>query len=123
MAHEALREARELARGYRPTDLDQEVEGARALLASAGIPADLDVDGVPEAWHEAAGWVIREGVTNVLRHSAATHVGLSFADGVLTLRNDGAPSGFSRLAAPVLATAMRRATTKDLAALKTILEG
>ncbi|HEU4810655.1 MAG TPA: SRPBCC family protein [Nocardioides sp.] len=41
----------------------------------------------------------------------------------MTLRNTGEPAGFSRLAAPVMATAMRRAMTKDLAALKRILEG
>ena len=40
----------------------------------------------------------------------------------MTLRNCGNPSGFSRLAAPVLERAMRRATTKDLARLKAILE-
>jgi uncharacterized protein YndB with AHSA1/START domain len=40
----------------------------------------------------------------------------------MSLRNTGEPSGFSRLAAPVMATAMRRAMTKDLAALKRILE-
>ena len=41
----------------------------------------------------------------------------------MTLRNTGEPSGFSRLAAPVMQAAMRRAMTKDLAALKRILEG
>ena len=41
----------------------------------------------------------------------------------MTLRNTGEPAGFSRLAAPIMATAMRRAMTKDLAALKRILEG
>ena len=41
----------------------------------------------------------------------------------MVLRNDGEPAGFSRLAAPVIETAMRRAMTKDLAALKRILEG
>jgi uncharacterized membrane protein len=40
----------------------------------------------------------------------------------MTLRNRGEPSGFSRMAAPVLAAAMRRANTKDLAALKRTLE-
>ena len=40
----------------------------------------------------------------------------------MELRNDGEPAGFSRLAAPVIETAMRRAMTKDLAALKRILE-
>ncbi len=40
----------------------------------------------------------------------------------MTLRNRGNPSGFSRLAAPMLERAMRRATAKDLARLKTMLE-
>ncbi len=40
----------------------------------------------------------------------------------MTLRNRGNPAGFSRVAAPVVGLAMRRATTKDLARLKTLLE-
>jgi len=40
----------------------------------------------------------------------------------MTLRNRGNPSGFARLARPVMELAMRRATTKDLARLKEILE-
>ncbi len=40
----------------------------------------------------------------------------------MTLRNRGEPSGFSRLAAPFLERAMRRASTKDLRALKRVLE-
>lgn len=41
----------------------------------------------------------------------------------MTLRNRGEPSGFSRVAAPVLAAAMRRANRKDLKRLKALLEG
>jgi uncharacterized protein YndB with AHSA1/START domain len=41
----------------------------------------------------------------------------------MTLRNSGEPAGFSRLAAPVMAAAMRRANTKDLATIRRILEG
>ncbi len=40
----------------------------------------------------------------------------------MTLRNRGEPSGFSKLAAPFMAAAMRRANTKDLARLKALLE-
>jgi uncharacterized membrane protein len=40
----------------------------------------------------------------------------------MVLRNRGEPSGFSRIAAPMLASAMRRANRKDLARLKAILE-
>lgn len=40
----------------------------------------------------------------------------------MTLRNRGEPSGFKKVAAPVMARAMRRAMTKDLERLGAILE-
>ena len=40
----------------------------------------------------------------------------------MTLRNRGTPSGFSKVAAPMMVSAMRRANTKDLARLKQICE-
>ncbi len=40
----------------------------------------------------------------------------------MRLRNNGSPSGFARVAAPVMELAMRRAMTRDLAALKRRLE-
>ena len=52
-----------------------------------------------------------------------TYTWTAVADGtVMTLRNDGRPAGFSRALAPALGIAMRRAMTKDLAALRRILE-
>jgi carbon monoxide dehydrogenase subunit G len=40
----------------------------------------------------------------------------------MTLRNRGEPAGFSKLAAPLMAPAMRRANRKDLARLRALLE-
>ena len=40
----------------------------------------------------------------------------------MTLRNRGEPSGFSKVGAPLMVSAMRRANQKDLARLKSILE-
>src|SRR5919197_2657172 len=40
----------------------------------------------------------------------------------MTLRNRGEPSGFSKMAAPMMASAMRRANRKDLDRLRQILE-
>ena len=54
----------------------------------------------------------------------ATYTWEATSDGStrMTLRNRGNPAGFSRFAAPVMKLAMRRATTNDLARLKTLLE-
>ncbi len=42
---------------------------------------------------------------------------------LMTLRNRGEPAGFGRIAAPIMAAAMRRANGKDLRRLKRLLEG
>ena len=53
-----------------------------------------------------------------------TYTWEALADGRtrMTLRNRGQPSGFSKLAAPLMASAMRKANRKDLEQLKTLLE-
>lgn len=95
-AQDALREARGLARGYRETDLQAELDGATSLLASAGIRSQCALDALPQHLHEPAGWVIREAITNVLRHADATEVTVGWeplqddGTGVLTVANDGA---------------------------------
>lgn len=78
-----------MARGYRAPVLEQELDGARTLLGAAGITADLDVHGVPPEWQELAALTVREGVTNVLRHSQASRVDVHWDGTSLHLINDG----------------------------------
>jgi two-component system sensor histidine kinase DesK len=76
IAQDSLREVREVVRGYRGVDLTTELEGAAGLLRSAGVPCTVQVEGrlddVPPDVRTAAAWVVREGVTNVVRHASPT---------------------------------------------------
>jgi len=76
LAEDSLREVREVVRGHRSTDLTGELAGARSVLRAAGVTCTVHGEGagatlLPEA-QTAFGWVVREAVTNVLRHSQAT---------------------------------------------------
>jgi two-component system, NarL family, sensor histidine kinase DesK len=74
VAHESLREMREVVSGYRTAGLDSELAGARAVLRSAGASCRIlgDAAGLPPQVQAALGWVVREGTTNIIRHSDAT---------------------------------------------------
>jgi two-component system sensor histidine kinase DesK len=97
IAEEAGNEMRRVVRGEHRTTWDDEVTGARSLLESAGIRCAVTGDPVPAGCAEALAWVVREAVTNVLRHSAATQVTLATThdDGevLLTITNDGVNDG------------------------------
>jgi two-component system, NarL family, sensor histidine kinase DesK len=75
VAREALREVREAVAGYRQRGLGQELESARATLDAAGIEARVHVasGGLPALVDSTLAWALREGVTNVIRHSRAAH--------------------------------------------------
>jgi two-component system sensor histidine kinase DesK len=72
-ARRTLREVREAVTGYRQPDLRSELEGARQLLSAAGIEGEIDSlqEALPPAIDAALAWTVREGVTNVIRHSRA----------------------------------------------------
>jgi len=73
VARQTLREVREAVAGYRQPDLRSELEGARQLLSAAGIEGEVDSiqEVLPPAVDAALAWTVREGVTNVIRHSRA----------------------------------------------------
>ncbi|WP_285185782.1 histidine kinase [Rhodococcus sp. MEB041] len=90
LARESMTDARELVRGYRSVDVAAELRGAQSLLSAAGIRTELTgtVADIPGAVAEQAAWVVREGVTNILRHSRATYCRIEFGDDRLRIVND-----------------------------------
>ncbi|MFD3463241.1 sensor histidine kinase [Nocardia fluminea] len=90
LAVESMGQMRTLVRGYRNIDLRGEVAGARSLLSAAGCELVVEGDAakVPTAFHEVAAWVVREGTTNIVEHSAATRATLTLGGAGMSLRND-----------------------------------
>jgi two-component system sensor histidine kinase DesK len=72
-ARQALREVREAVTGYRLPTLSGELEAARQLLVAAGIGATIEANakGLAPAADAVLAWGVREGITNVIRHSRA----------------------------------------------------
>src|SRR5438309_6669529 len=73
VARDALREVREAVAGYRQPTISAELVGAREALAAAGIElrAEDEHASLPPAVEAVLAWAVREGVTNVMRHSEA----------------------------------------------------
>ncbi len=92
VAADAMTETRLLALGYREVDLMHELSGARSLLEHAGamVTSPPSIDEVPHYLREPMAWVVRESVTNLLRHADARHVTISITPQSLTVWNDGA---------------------------------
>ncbi|MFI0979099.1 sensor histidine kinase [Streptomyces sp. NPDC021093] len=72
VGRQALTEIREAVTGYREGSLTTELDGARSALSAAGIEPVVRQSGPPlEPQAEALlGWVVREAVTNVVRHGS-----------------------------------------------------
>ncbi|MFK0105305.1 sensor histidine kinase [Streptomyces sp. NPDC091217] len=74
VGRQALTEIREAVTGYREGSLGTELDRARSVLDAAGVEPVVGRSGAPLAPQTEAllGWVVREAVTNVVRHSGAT---------------------------------------------------
>jgi len=99
LTREALREVREAVSGYRQPTLATELSAARTALQVAGIRVDVEqsIGAISRETEAVLGWAIREGVTNVIRHSGAGHcsIVLSTDDGLVSaaVSDDGAGAG------------------------------
>ncbi|OXS85686.1 sensor histidine kinase [Kocuria marina] len=113
-AQEALRDTRSLVQGYRSTILVDELENASSVLGAAGIHTDVDLPPMLRTWagrsrpfpdciedgrgdtvtSNVLGLVVREGTTNILRHSHASSARISLRLISSTGRDDdAAPTG------------------------------
>lgn len=91
LARDALADVRQAVAGFREMSLPAELARARSSLASAGIEADLPTaaDAVPTDLRELCAWTLREGVTNVIRHSAATSCRVTLDERGITIADNG----------------------------------
>jgi two-component system sensor histidine kinase DesK len=94
LARRTLVEVRAAVAGYRDVTLAGELASAREVLRAADIEADLpgaidvvDADGV-----EPFGWVVREAITNVVRHSRAKRCTITVGPRWIEIVDDGCGS-------------------------------
>ncbi|MFI5238638.1 MAG: sensor histidine kinase [Gemmatimonadales bacterium] len=103
ISRDALTEVRAAVAGYRDAGLARELVSAESMLKAAGVDMNANIESVLLSPAEEAvlALVLREAITNVVRHAHATHcdITLSSVGGVRTLRiqDDGtgkrAPDG------------------------------
>ncbi|MGY6018712.1 sensor histidine kinase [Streptomyces spinosirectus] len=99
VGRQALTEIREAVTGYRDGSLATELDRARSALTAASVESVVVRSGTPLAPQTEVllGWVVREAVTNVLRHAGATRCEItvnSTSEQVrLTVTDDGTGDG------------------------------
>jgi two-component system, NarL family, sensor histidine kinase DesK len=99
VARQALADVREAISGYRQRNLTDELENARNVLAAAEIELTITTSGtpLPDPIDGLFGWAVREGVTNIVRHSRARTTTITVTrrgdDASLEIIDDGAGPG------------------------------
>ncbi len=81
-ARKTLQEVREAVASYRQPTLESELQAAQEILSAAGIAYQLEgrdaLGELPPRVEAAMSWAVREGVTNIIRHSRAKHALIQF---------------------------------------------
>ena len=92
LSRDALADVRRAVEGYRELTLPGELARARMALEAAEIEAELpnSTEDVPSDKRELFAWTIREGITNVLRHSNATRCTVVLHPDRVEIRDNGA---------------------------------
>jgi len=95
LSRDALADVRRAVAGYRELTLPGELSHARTALAAAEIAADLpnSTDAVEGDLRDLFAWAVREGVTNVVRHSGASRCTVRLTATCAEVRDDGRGPG------------------------------
>ncbi|ROR72477.1 sensor histidine kinase [Bogoriella caseilytica] len=95
LTREALGEVRATVAGLRVVRLSDELDSARLALRGAGIEAQLPEgpDAVDPRRRLVLAWVLREAVTNVLRHSQANRCQVVFHPEGMVVSDNGVGCG------------------------------
>ena len=98
VARQALKEVREAVASYRQPTLASELRGAREMLTAAGIVYRAEYDagalgGLSTGVESVLAWTVREGVTNVIRHSGARQCAVLIAHDERSVRVEVADDG------------------------------
>ncbi|MDN6591658.1 histidine kinase [Acidipropionibacterium jensenii] len=91
LTRSALAEVRATVNDYRDVSLAAEIGRAHQMLDAAQIRHELPgaIDQVPEDLRTLFAWALREGVTNVVRHSGARHCRVELSATSITVTDDG----------------------------------
>jgi len=81
VSRRALGEIRTTVGGLRTADLADELAAARVVLADAEVELTVvgDLDDIAPHWRPLVGWVLREAITNIVRHARATQCQVQLA--------------------------------------------
>jgi hypothetical protein len=99
------------------------VVGSRLKFTSGFLGRVLEYTCVVAEWVPGERFVMRSDRGPFLMETAYLWEDDDQGGTWMTLRSRGEPTAFAGVSAPILATAVRRSTAKDLAKLKAILEG
>jgi two-component system sensor histidine kinase DesK len=91
LSRQSLADVRSAVSNFREVTLAGELATGRALLRAAGISAELPgaTDVVDSTHQELFGWAVREGLTNVVRHSQASSCAVRLSGSSIEIVDDG----------------------------------
>jgi two-component system sensor histidine kinase DesK len=101
ISRQALSDVRAVASGYRELSLPAEAQSARSVLLAADVEVHMELDygELPAQMRTVLATILREGITNVLRHSKAERCDITFRQDGSYVRLDIVNDGVSEVPA------------------------